>query len=697
MADSARPIRVAIDIGGTFTDIEIHDARSRRTHAHKTPTTPADPSEGLATGLKEAGQLFGFTLEDIGLLLHGTTIATNAVLERKLPKGAMLTTAGFEDVLEIGRHMRKELYSLIAEDRALLIPRERRFGVTERVRFDGAIETPLDEAAIADLAKRLVDDGVEALAIGFLNAYANPDHEQRALEIVAKAAPGLAVSASFEASPEIREFERFSTTALNALLKPVVSRYLEQVESRLAAIGVTAPLYLVQSNGGVAKPADAARLPAKLLLSGPAGGAMAMAALAKRHGVENLVGIDMGGTSADISVVSGGTIGQTAEGEIDGLPVRLPMIEIRTIGAGGGSLARVEAGGLRVGPESAGAMPGPVSYRRGGEQPAVTDANVALARIDAAAFLGGAMPLDDVGAAKAIAERVGAPLGLGPEAAASGVLEVADSHMGDAIRLSLFEKGADPADFALVPFGGAAGLHAAAIADAMNMRRIIFPANASTLSARGILAADLRHDLARSRRLRANTGGAAEALAALTEMAASLRQDAESALVRDGVAPDARRYEFSVDMRYRGQAYELVIPWPEASDAAPNDAALAKLVTRFHTEHAARFAHSDEADVVEIATLRLAAIGVMPDPELADTPSVSGGAAKPPDPIGQRRVWLDDAWVDAPIFHRDDILPDTGVSGPAIIEEAFTTLVLPSGWSTTMSASGDLIAERTGR
>lgn len=690
MAEPTRPIRVAVDIGGTFTDIEIHDAHTRQAHAHKTPSTPDDPSRGLATGLQEAGRLFGFTLADIGLLLHGTTIATNAVLERKLPKGAMLTTAGFEDVLEIGRHMRKELYGLVAEPRSLLIPRQRRFGVAERVRYDGAIETPLDEAAVGDLAKRLADDSVEALAIGFLNAYANPDHERRALEIAEAAAPGLAVSASHEASPEIREFERFSTTALNALLKPVVSRYLEQVEGRLATIGVTAPLYLVQSNGGVAKPTEAARLPAKLLLSGPAGGAMAMAALAARHDLKNLVGIDMGGTSADISVVSDGAIGQTPEGEIDGLPVRLPMIEIRTIGAGGGSLARVEAGGLRVGPESAGAMPGPVSYKRGGAQPAVTDANVALARIDAATFLGGAMPLDDAGAVNAIAAHVGTPLGLAAEPAAAGVLEVADAHMGDAIRLSLFEKGADPADFALAPFGGAAGLHAAAIADSLDMRRIIFPANASTLSARGILAADLRHDLARSRRLRANTGGEDKAVAALKDMAADLRAEAEAALARDGVEEMARAYEFAADMRYRGQAYELVIPW---GNVAPSPETVADLVERFHTEHAARFAHSDAADVVEIATLRLAAIGRMPDPELAEI-TAGGSDPTPPAPIGQRRVWLDDVWVDAAVYQRDGIEPGAGLSGPAIIEEAFTTLVLPAKWTVTMTPQGDLIAEK---
>jgi len=690
-ADDARPIRIAVDIGGTFTDIEVYDARTRRAQAHKTPTTPDDPSRGLATGLAEAGGRFGFQMADIGLLLHGTTIATNAVLERKLPKGAMLTTAGFEDVLEIGRHMRKSLYALVAEPRALLIPRERRFGVTERVRADGRIETPLDIVAVAALARQLQDQGVEALAIGFLNAFANPAHEQAALEAVAAAAPGLAVSASHEASPEIREFERFSTTALNALLKPVVSRYLEQVESRLAATGVSAPLYLVQSNGGVARPGDAARLPAKLLLSGPAGGAMAMAALARRHGLANLVGVDMGGTSADIAVVADGRIGETPEGEIDGLPVRLPMIEIRTIGAGGGSIARVAAGALRVGPESAGAAPGPACYGRGGTEPAVTDANVALGRIDAGSFLGGAMPLDDAAARRTVADNVAIPLGIEPDAAASGILEIADARMADAIRLSLFEKGADPADFALAPFGGAGGLHAAAIADALDIRRIVFPANASTLSARGILGADLRHDLARSRRLTVNGDGAAAAAAELRELAGDLAAEGEAALRRDGVPPQDRRYAFSTDMRYRGQAYELVTPWPGVDGPAAIDAAaLARLVASFHDEHLRRFAHADAADTVEVATLRLAAIGVMPDPDLT-AEDASGISAS----VGRRRVNLDGGWTDAPVYRREALARGAAIDGPCIVEEAFTTLLVPAGWTARMAEGGDLVAERT--
>ncbi|MGI9423294.1 MAG: hydantoinase/oxoprolinase family protein, partial [Hyphomicrobiaceae bacterium] len=455
-----KPIRVAVDIGGTFTDLQVHDARDGHVHAFKTPSTPQDPSEGLITGLMGAADRHGFLLADIGMILHGSTIATNAILERKLPTGALVTTAGFRDVLEIGRHIRKNVYGLKAEERPCLIPRRLRFELAERVRADGRVESCPSNEALSKIAEQLRQAAVETVAIAFLHAYRNPENEKRAAAVLTKALPGIAVATSHETSPEIREYERTSTTVLNALLKPVISGYLESVVGRLRAASIDAPLYLVQSNGGVASPEEAARLPARLLLSGPAGGAMAMADLARRHGLSNLVGLDMGGTSSDVSVVIDGQVGEAVEAQIDGLPVRLPMIDIRTVGAGGGSIARIDHGALRVGPESAGAVPGPICYQRGGTHPTVTDANAVLERINPAAFLGGTMRLDVDQATTMLSDRVAAPLGLTTPAAAAGILDVATTHMAGAIRLSLFEKGADPADFALAPFGGAAGLHA---------------------------------------------------------------------------------------------------------------------------------------------------------------------------------------------------------------------------------------------
>ena len=517
-----KPVRIAVDIGGTFTDLQIQDARTGAINAFKTPSTPQDPSIGLIDGIQGAASKFGFALADIGLIMHGSTIATNAVLERKLSKGALITTAGFEDVLEIGRHIRKNVYALKAEPRALLIPRQLRFGIRERMRANGNVEQPLDQAAIADLAPRLVDQGIEAVAITFLHAYRNPAHELEAAEKLATAVPSLSITTSFESSPEIREYERTSTTVLNALLKPVISGYLQRLQERLATAGIAPLLYIVQSNGGVATPDEAARMPVNLLLSGPAGGAMAIERLAGAHGISNLVGLDMGGTSSDVSVVMDGVIGVTAESEIDGLPVRLPMIEIRTIGAGGGSLARVETGALRVGPQSAGAVPGPACYGRGGEQPTVTDANASLGLLSPTTELAGGMKLDVDMARQAGTEHIAKPLGLGVEVAAAGIAAVANTHMAGAIRLSLFAVGADPADFALAPFGGAAGLHACAVADELEIQTIVFPADASTLSARGILLADLRRDLSRSELMMA----VPDNLPRLSELVAALNTEA---------------------------------------------------------------------------------------------------------------------------------------------------------------------------
>src|SRR4051812_19539687 len=498
-----RPVRIAVDIGGTFTDLQVLDARNGSVRAWKTPTTPEDPSIGLLRGVNDAAERFGFALSDVGLLLHGTTIATNAVLERKLARGVLLTTAGFEDVLEINRHVRRELYKVDLDPFPCLIERDRRLGVPERVRADGSVELPLDEAALPALLAQLDALGAEAVAICLLHSYRNPTHEQRLRALLVAARPDLPDSLSSEVSPEIREYERSSTTVLNALLVPVVKAYLGRLEARLgqgAGGGGFHPMvFLVQSNGGVCSLRTAAEQPARLLLSGPSGGALAAGRIAQLLARPNLVAVDMGGTSFDVSVVQGGRVSVVTQGEIDRLPVRLPMVEMRTIGAGGGSIASVDGGGrLSVGPRSAGARPGPVAYGRGGTEPTVTDANLALGRLDPDYFLGGAMKLDMPATRAAIGAKVGGPLGLEVEPAAQGMLTVVNANLGAAVRLSLFEKGLDPRDFALLSFGGAGGLHATDVAAEMGIGEVIFPRDPGTLSAYGILHADLVQDLARS-------------------------------------------------------------------------------------------------------------------------------------------------------------------------------------------------------
>ena len=499
------PVRIAVDIGGTFTDLQIFDARSGAITSLKTPTTPEDPSLGLMTGIKEAAARDGFALADIGYLLHGTTIATNAVLERKLAKGALVTTARFEDVLEIGRHYRREIYALNPQVPPALIPRDRRIGIEERIRADGSVEMALSEAALEGLAAKLDALDVTTVAICLLNSYVNSQHESAIAEYLARTRPALKVSCSSALNAEIREYERTSTTVLNALLMPVIASYLDKLAHRMRAENCTPRLLLVQSNGGVCSTETAAQEPVRLLLSGPSGGSAACELLSQVLGEANIVGVDMGGTSFDVSVVRDGRVNLVTQGEIDKMPVRLPMVEIRTIGAGGGSIATVRAGGrLTVGPESAGSRPGPACYGRGGSEPTVTDANLALGRLDGEGFLGGGMRLDVAAARQAIEAHVAQPLGLGVEAAAEGLLAVTNANLGAAIRLSLFEKGLDPRDFVMIAFGGAAGLHAIAVADELGIRRVVFPESASTLSAYGILHSNLAHDLVRSKVLAAD-------------------------------------------------------------------------------------------------------------------------------------------------------------------------------------------------
>lgn len=684
MTQSAPSIRIGIDIGGTFTDLEIFDGRTGALHSFKTPTTPDDPSAGLIEGMAEAGRRFGFALTDVSLLLHGTTIATNAVLERKLPLGVLLTTEGFRDVLEIGRHVRRDIYGLRPHREPALIPRDRRIGVPGRIRADGSVERPLDPAGL-DAALGVLD--AECVAIALLNASINPEHEQRLRDHVAAAFPGLPTCISSEVSPEIREYERTSTTVLNALLMPVVRAYLDRLAARMAAAGMVARLLLVQSNGGVCTAEIAAAQPVRLLLSGPSGGALAAQRSAVRLGRPDLVGIDMGGTSFDVSVVRGNQVTLMTQGDIDGLPVRLPMLEIRTIGAGGGSIAAVDAGGrLTVGPRSAGAVPGPVCYRRGGSEPTVTDANAVLGRLDAGSFLGSAMTLDVEGARAAVATRIAEPLGLGVERAAQGLLAVTDVSLAGAIRLSLFEKGLDPRDFSLLSFGGAGGLHAIPVAEELGITEVIFPPDASTFSAFGILNSDIVHDLARSRVMPATPASLPDLLAAC----ASLCRQGETLLRQDGLPPESWALSYSADLRYRGQAFELVVPWllPPDGDAAPSADMLATLAADFHALHQQRFSYSNPGDPVDIVTLRLAAVGRLPRCETSPAPPTAGA----PKPMRHRRIYGASGWAEIEVFDRSSL--GGAINGPALIQEAYTTVYIAPGWCCAPGPQGDLIAAR---
>ncbi|PZO04558.1 MAG: 5-oxoprolinase [Hyphomicrobiales bacterium] len=679
----AKRIRIAVDIGGTFTDLEYLDEASGETQSFKSATTPDDPSLGLMNAINGAAARFGFSLSDVGLLMHGTTIATNAVLTRNLPDGALITTAGFEDVLEIGRHARKEIYRLKPEPQAVLVPRRRRFGVIERIGPQGEVLTALDEASIEAAIDRVATSGASVCAIALLNGFTNPTHEIAIRERVLARLPGLAISCSHEVSPEIREFERTSTTVLNALLIPVVRRYIDALLARTAAAGLTAPLYLVQSNGGATTPRAAGEAPVKLLLSGPSGGVLAAEGVARHLGFPNVVGVDMGGTSYDVAVIRDGRRAVVAQGDIDGLPVRVPMVDMRTIGAGGGSIASLDASGrLQVGPRSAGARPGPVCYGRGGTEPTVTDVNLILGRLDPVTFLGGEFALDLDGAREALETRIAGPLGLDRDRAAAGILAVVVAKLAGAIKLSLFERGLDPRDFALMSFGGAGGLHAVEVAEELGMTTVIFPKDPSTFSAHGILQSDIVHDLARTRVLPLKPG-TAPAFAALAD---DLLREGEALLAADGLPADQRRLELAADLRYRGQAFELLVP---LEDAPHDDTALEALCERFHDAHRQRFSFDDPNETVELVTMRLAAIGLLGGMATASAPQADQASS-----ARERQVHLGGAWTNAPVHEQRKLGAGAVIDGPAIIEQAYTTLIIPTGWRVTVRPSGDLVATR---
>lgn len=680
----ARRITIAVDIGGTFTDLEFRDDRTGRAHSLKSPTTPDNPARGLTDAITQAGERFGFGTGDIGLILHGTTIATNAVLTRDLPDGALITTAGFEDVLEIGRHARTDIYALKGPDRSILIPRRRRFGVSGRIGAGGEVVRPIEPADMEALIDRIAATGVTTTAICLLNAFANPAHEIELRDRLLQRCPDMAVSCSHEVSPEIREFERTATTVLNALLVPVIAGYVGRLRTRLAEAGIGAPLYLIQSNGGAISLDAAVKTPVKLLLSGPSGGVLAAQKLAHRLGTPDVVGVDMGGTSYDVAVVSDGQRSVVTQGEIDGLPVRVPMVEMHTIGAGGGSIAFVDPSGrLQVGPRSAGAAPGPVCYGRGGTEPTVTDVNLILGRLDPATFLGGRFALDLDAARAALTERIETPLSLTPDHAASGILAVVNAKLAASIKFSLFAKGLDPRDFALMSFGGAGGLHAVEVAEELGITRVIFPRDPSTFSAHGILFSDIRHDLSRTEILPLDPAS----LPAIEAMARELRDSGGLLLDEDGLPADRRRLILAADLRYAGQAFELTVPLPER----PLDAAaLAELRGQFDAQHRQRFSFDDPDETVELVTLRLTAVGLLGDGAAAE----DAYAPTETTPPRRRRVHVNGAWTDTPVYSQLALAPGDAVEGPAVVEQEYTTMLVPGGWSLTMQPSGDMTARK---
>ncbi len=681
-------IRVAVDIGGTFTDATLVDDERGTVAIAKVPTTPADPSDGFMQAL--ARVLGGVAAEDVGLVVHATTVATNAIVEGRLARSGFVTTEGFRDLLEIARQVRPSLYDTRFEKPPPLVPRDRAVEVRERLGPRGEVLTPLDERSVHEAAARLRGEGVESVAVCLLHAYVNPEHEQRVGAILAEELPGVPVSLSSAVAPEFREYLRASTTVVNAAVRPVVERYLERIEARLAQAGVRAKLLVMQSGGGVYGAEAAARRPVHMVESGPAAGVIAAAHLGESLGRRDLLSFDMGGTTAKVGLVRdgrptvtkdftvGGRVAAAGSGatSLAGYPVRTPVVDLVEVGAGGGSIAWIDSGGLlRVGPRSAGAEPGPVCYGRGGEEPTVTDANVVLGRLDPAYFLGGEVALDAEGARRAIEERCARPLGLDVVQAAHGIVEIANAAMVNALRLISVQRGYDPRRFVLVAFGGAGPLHASALAREAELPTVVVPRSPGIFSATGLLATDLERDAATTLLRRLDELDPAEVDAAFRELEAAGREELE----REGVASDRIELVRRLDLRYVGQSFELTIP-------AGDD-----LAGRFHAEHERTYGFAAPGEPVELVGVRLTAVGRIdkPPPRRLEP----GGA---PVEKERRGVYFAEAggFVDCPVFDRYLLPAGARLEGPAVVEELDSTTLVHPGFAATVDTFGNLVLER---
>jgi N-methylhydantoinase A len=695
MARQHAAARLAVDIGGTFTDVALEHAG--RTVTTKALTTPRAPEEGVMTGIARVLDEAGLAPGDIGLVIHGTTLATNALIERKGARTALIVTEGFRDSVEMAYENRFEQYDVNVDRPKPLVPRHLRLPVRERVTSAGDVLVPLDEDSVRALVPTLRAEAVESIAIGLIHAYAAPAHEERVAAILAEALPGVAISLSSAVCPEIREYERQSTTCANAYVQPLMARYLRRLEAELEARGFACPFFLMTSGGGLTTLDTAARFPIRLVESGPAGGAILASRLAAEMGLAEVLSFDMGGTTAKICLVDDGAPLKSRTFEVDrvyrfkrgsGLPVRIPVIEMVEIGAGGGSIASVDAlGRIAVGPESAGSEPGPACYGRGGERPTVTDADLAMGRIDPEGFAGGAVTLDGEAAARALADHVGGPLALEPALAAFGVCEIVDENMANAARVHAIEWGKDVARRTMIAFGGAAPLHAARLAEKLGCEAVVVPTGAGVGSAIGFLQAPIAYEVVRSRFMRLSAFDADLADEILSGMQAEAAE-----VVRRG-APEADLVETrQAFMRYAGQGHEISVALPVRA-LTPEDRAT--LHAAFEEAYVALYGRTIPNLDVEILSWTLTIETAQAPPSPAGPPPA---AAAPPEPLGRRPVFdpgLGRA-VEAALYARAALAPGMRVEGPALIAEAQTTTVVSPAFDAVVSASGHLVLTRKG-
>jgi N-methylhydantoinase A len=688
--------RIGVDIGGTFTDVALIDDVTGRIGVAKAPTTPRDFAQGVLTALDAAMRRYEVPAGDVGLLAHATTIVTNALLEEKGARAALVATRGFRDVLELRRSARADLYDLFQDAPSTLIPRRRRFEITERIGADGKIVVPLNDGDIDELIASLKAARPEAIAVSLLFSFINPEHEKRLGERLRAAFPKAPVYLSSEVLPEIREFERASTTAVCAYVGPILASYLARLEGATSKLGLPR-LYVMGSNGGVFEAAEGIAMPAMAVESGPAAGVVAAALAARQTGRMNFLSFDMGGTTAKASLIRDGHYETTPEYEVGGgsnanrwmngtgHPIRVPVIDLAEVSAGGGSIAWVDrAGALRVGPRSAGAEPGPVCYHRGGTEPTVTDCNLLLGYLDKGSLLGGDLQIDFEAAEKAVRDKLGAPLGIDARSAAAGVIDVVNHAMAEALKIVSVQRGHDPRDFTIAAFGGAGPLHAAALADELGVAEVVCPPIPGAFSALGLVGSDLKRDYVRTVYATTDTADPD----ALEAAFAALEAEGAAMLDRAGVKPERRRFERSVEARYQRQSYELSVP---VAQGAITGATVAEIADGFHQKHRQTYGHDNHAEPVQIVNLRVAAIGVIPPLTIRQEPAASGS-----DPNKTRRtVWFRATGpVEAAVLDRGRMAADSSIDGPAVIESLESTILVPPGWQARMNEDGFVVLAR---
>ncbi len=674
---------LALDVGGTFTDVILAEREGGALWVTKSPSVPSAPADGFFGGVDKMLALTGASAEEIATVLHGSTVATNAILEDKGARTGLVTTLGFRHVLEIGRAeipRAANLFNWIKPRRP--VPPRYIYEVPGRIRLDGSEVLPIDENSIVEVAEAIREAGLSAVAVVLLHSYANPAHEQRVGDILRAQLPEVEIALSVDVLPVFREFERTIATSLNASVQPVVGRYIGQLAEGLGARGIGAPLFIMKSNGGTCPPDEAARGAVHLALSGPAAGARGAAYLAAATGLRDVLTIDMGGTSADVALIRDAEPARTTAGRIGEHPLALPIIDIHTIGAGGGSIATVkDQGAIRVGPESAGADPGPACYGRGATQPTVSDANLVLGRIPPH-LLDGEVALDEEAAFHAVQSHVAAPLGIDVMAAAQGIIDLVNSNMTGALKVMSVERGLDPRDFALAAFGGAGPVHGASLMRSLGAGQLLVPRYPGILCAIGLLTADLRYDFALTHLQRADAFDAA----AMGGILADLQERADRRLEADEVPPQSRHFQRAADMRYERQGVELTVHMPSGP---VTEAVLTRLVSDFHALHQQLYTFSDRDAPVEIVNLRVGATGHTGRISL---PEIGSASSSSPEPTGERPANLDGHGARAtPVFRREILMAGHEIEGPAIVDQLDSTSIILPGQHALTDRLGNMI------